>query len=237
MTGASESEAREFAAAFRSFLEWVHSDHIEHNDVIALLRDYLGEGASEQSVVTRTLPPFEQVNLQTALDAWSREPGREVTVHGLSTPPHFGWINLQQLLTGGPMAPVRLSAPSLVDLPNGPGSTLACLQTALLLVSDADGRYVILLNPPSEHEPHPTFAVEIAGLSVQAAQAVHARLALARPMTILLLEPRHSSSSLTIRSRTSRSGSPRGITNDDPLARAERENFDSMPKLVKHLRQ
>ncbi|MBV9338618.1 MAG: ATP-binding protein [Solirubrobacterales bacterium] len=175
--GASDSEAREFAAAFRSFLEWVHVDRAEDNAVLALLREYLGEGASEQSVVTRTLPPFEHVNLQTALDAWSREPGRDVAIHGVSLPPHFGGINLQQLLTGGPMPPIRLSAPALVDLPNGPGSTLACLRTALLMVSDPDGRYVIMINPPSEHEPHPAFAVEIAGLSVEAAQAVHARLA------------------------------------------------------------
>ncbi|MBV8946622.1 MAG: ATP-binding protein [Solirubrobacterales bacterium] len=177
MTGASDSEAREFAAAFRNFLEWVHSEQMEGNDVVALLRDYLGEGASDQSVVTRALPPFEQVNLQTALDAWSREPEREVAIHGVSLPPHFGGVSLQQLLTGGPMPPLRLSAPALVDLPNGPGSTLACLQTALLLVSDADGRYVIMLNPPGEHEPPPSLNVEIAGLSVEAAQAVHARLA------------------------------------------------------------
>lgn len=177
MTGASDAQAREFAAAFRSFLEWVHTAHAEDNDVVALLREYLGEGAADQSVVTRTLPPFEQVNLQTALDAWSREPGRKVTIQGVSLPPHFGGITLQQLLTGRAMAPVSLSAPALVDLPNGPGSTLACLQTALLLVDDAAGRYVIMLGPPDEHGPNQLFAVEIAGLSVADAQAVHARLA------------------------------------------------------------
>jgi hypothetical protein len=176
MAGASESEAREFAAAFRSFLDWVHSAQTEDNEVVALVGEYLGEGASDQSVVTRALPSFEHVNLQTALDAWSAESGREVTVHGVSLPPHFGGINLQQVLTGAHLPPLRLSAPALVDLPNGPGSTLACLQTALLLVSDADGRYVIMVNPPAEHEPHPSLNVEIAGLPVDAAQAVHARL-------------------------------------------------------------
>ncbi|MBO0812675.1 MAG: hypothetical protein J2P23_11615 [Microlunatus sp.] len=35
VTGASDAEAREFAVAFRSFLEWVHSnDHgADHNEV------------------------------------------------------------------------------------------------------------------------------------------------------------------------------------------------------------
>jgi ATPase family associated with various cellular activities (AAA) len=178
MAGASDAEAREFASAYRSFLDWLHSDRAganERNEVAALVGDFLGEGASERSVVTRALPPFEHVNLQTALDAWSQEERRDVAVHGLSMPPHHGGVTLQQLVVGEAMPPVRLSAPGLVDLPNGPGSTLACLQLALLLVSDAHGRYVVMVSAPSEHDPR--LSVEVAGLSVDSAQAVHARLA------------------------------------------------------------
>jgi ATPase family associated with various cellular activities (AAA) len=177
MAGASDSEAREFATAFRSFLEWVHvgEDASERNEVVRLLADYLGADAAEKSVVTRSLPPFEHVNLQTALDAWSLEPGREVIVHGFSIPPHYPPVTLQQLLTGDHMPPLRLAAPALSDIPNGPGSTLACLERALLLVSDGDGRYVVLVSLGAEHDP--SIDVEIAGLSVEAAQAVHARLA------------------------------------------------------------
>ncbi|MFZ0087936.1 MAG: ATP-binding protein [Solirubrobacteraceae bacterium] len=178
MSGASDAEARRFAAAFRSFLEWVHSDEAgarERNEVAALVGAFLGEGASKQSVVTRSLPVFEHVNLQTALDAWSRELGREVVVRGISTPPHYQAATLQQLVTGEAMPPLRLSAPPLVDLPNGPGSTLACLQLAVLLVTDAAGRYVVMVSGPGEHDP--SLEVEVAGLSVDAAQSVHARLA------------------------------------------------------------
>jgi hypothetical protein len=176
--GASESEAREFAGAFLSFLEWAHSHDPrgERNEVVALVGTYLGEEAQGRSVVTRALPPFEHVNLQTALDAWSREPGRRVAVHGFSIPPHHPTVTLQQILTGEGMPWLRLSAPALADLPNGPGSTLACLELALLLVEDADGRYVIMVRVGSDHGP-PSLDIEIAGLSVDAAQAVHARLA------------------------------------------------------------
>src|SRR6202042_1064492 len=107
-------------------------------------------------------------------DAWTREPGREVTVHGISIPPHHGTVNLQQLLTGEAMTPIGLSAPPFLDLPNGPGSTLACLQLAVLLVTDAHGRYVVMVSGPGEHDQ--SLEVEIAGLDVDAAQAVHARL-------------------------------------------------------------
>ena len=55
-------------------------------------------------------------------------------MHGISIPPHHGSVSLQQLVAGEGMPPLRLSAPPLVDLPNGPGSTLACLQLAALLV-------------------------------------------------------------------------------------------------------
>jgi hypothetical protein len=174
VTGASDSEAREFAGAFRGFLEWVHTDAQDRSEVAGLIADFLGAEGSARSVVTRSLPVFEHVNLQTALDAWSREPGREVVMRGLMLPPHYGGVTLQQLVTEQGHHPLRLSAPPLVDLPNGPGSTLACLRLGLLLVSDEHGRYVLMVNGPNEHDPG--LGLEIAGLEVQAAQAVHARL-------------------------------------------------------------
>jgi hypothetical protein len=45
----------------------------------------------------------------------------------------------------------------------------------LLLVTDQRGRYVVMVNGPSEHDPR--LELEIAGLPVEEAQAVHARLA------------------------------------------------------------
>lgn len=172
----SEFEPREFAHAFRSFLEWVHegSDAHERNEVVALVRDFLGSDGAAHSVVTRSLAAFEQVNLQTALSAWSVQPGRSVSVHGITIPPHYGPVSLHQLTTGEGIPPLRLAAPSLADLPNGPGSTLACLQLAALLVTDARGRYVLMVAGPSEHDP--SLSVELAGLPVDAAQAVHAEL-------------------------------------------------------------
>jgi len=61
-----------------------------------------------------------------------------------------------------------------VDRPNGPGSTLACILLAALLVTDEHGRYAVLVVGPSEHDP--SLAVEIAGLPVNAAQAVLSEL-------------------------------------------------------------
>jgi cell division protease FtsH len=177
VTGASDAEAREFASAFRSLMHWVHADEFARgrNQVVALVTGYLGAGATELSVVSRSLPVFEHVNLQTALDAWTREPGRTVDVHGFVIPPHHASVTLQQIISGEGIPPLRLTAPPLVDLPNGPGSTLACLMLALLFVADARGHYVVLVSGPREHDP--ALGVEIAGLSVQSAQQVHGELA------------------------------------------------------------
>jgi hypothetical protein len=173
---ASEAVASEFAAAFSAFLNWIHQsdpESGERNPVAALVADFLGPEGAAHSVVSRDLPLFEHVNLQTAVDAWSAREGRTVDVHGVLLPQHHR-MELQEIVSGESLPPVRLTAPALVDLPNGPGSTLGCLKLALLLVSDARGRYVLLVQSPNEHQQ--TLQVEVAGLPVNKAQAVLAEL-------------------------------------------------------------
>jgi ATPase family associated with various cellular activities (AAA) len=169
---APEAEARAFAASFRSFLHWIHADGDEgrHNEAAALIAGFLGPGGTDHSVVSRELPVFEHVNLQTAINAWSARPGRTVEVRGLLLPPHYSLL-LQQLVSGESVpGQLRLIAPTLVDLPNGPASTVGCLKLALLLVTDDRGRYVVMVQAQGEH--HHGLEVEVAGLPVAAAQAV-----------------------------------------------------------------
>jgi len=171
---APEQQAREFAAAFRTFLEWIHTSFGEENEVSALVRGSLDSGGAGHSVVSRELAPFEQVNLQTALNAWSAGAGRAVEVHGIALPPHYGDITLQQLVAGESLPPLRLTAPALADLPNGPGTTLGCLRLALLLVTDQHGRYVVMVQAPNDHNE--ALQIEIAGLPVEVAQGLLAEL-------------------------------------------------------------
>ena len=172
---APEDQAREFAAAFRGFLHWVHSTAAEEdNEVSALVHDFLGPDGMHHSVVTRELPPFEHVNLQTAVDAWSACTGRKVEVRGIAVPPHYGGLSLQQLVGGEALPPLRLTAPALADLPNGPGSTLGCLRLALLLVTDQNGHHVVMIQAPNEHQR--SLQIEVAGLPVEMAQRLLAEL-------------------------------------------------------------
>ncbi len=174
---ASADEAREFARAYREFLEWVHQGTAGERDnpVAALVQDHLGAGAG-LSVLTHELPPFEHVNVQTALDAWAAEDGRTVAVHGISVPPHYEAPTLQHLVLGEALGPVRSSAPDLVDLPSGPGRTTACLRRAVLLVDDARGRYAVMIRVPDRHG-EPVLSLEVAGLPTAVAQGVLRELA------------------------------------------------------------
>lgn len=115
----------------------------QDNEVSVLVRDFLGSDGVRHSVVSRDLPAFEHVNLQTAIDAWSARAGRTVETRGVANPPHYVPASLQQLVAGDGLPPLRLTAPALADLPNGPGSTLGCLRVALLLVTDELGRYIV----------------------------------------------------------------------------------------------
>jgi cell division protease FtsH len=174
---AEPDEAREFAKAYRQFLAWVHQDEMHGGaaEVVALVRDHLAGEALTRSVIRRDLPTFEHVNLQVALDAWTAQDGRRVEVHGLTVPPHYGPVSLQQLIHGDALPPIRISAPDLVDIPSGPGRTIACLRRALLLVQDRRGSYVVLLLGPDRHHDQ-GLSLEIAGLATLDAQEVLAEL-------------------------------------------------------------
>ncbi len=178
MTTADQESIRSFAESFRGLLEWVHSgspDSSPDNEVVAVVRAHLGETGRAASVVGRDVPLFEQVNLQVALDAWTVEPGRTVRVQGVALPENWGPVGLQDLVHGTVGAPIRLSAPDLDDLPSGPDRTHAVWRTALLLVEDDRGPYVLLVRGPERHG-EPIVKVEVAGLATTVAQQVHREL-------------------------------------------------------------
>jgi hypothetical protein len=169
-----EHEAREFGVAFRQFMNWAHSTaETSDNEVSRLVRAHLGDEGERQSVLTRELPRYEHVNLQTALNAWAAGAGRAVEVHGIALPSHYD-LSLQQLVAAESLPPLRLTAPALADLPNGPDSTLGCLRLAVLLVTDSRGRYVVMIQAPNEHQRG--LLAEVAGLPVDQAQDLLAEL-------------------------------------------------------------
>ncbi|KQS58417.1 hypothetical protein ASG36_10075 [Geodermatophilus sp. Leaf369] len=165
-----------FARQVQEFLTWVHETGSSRRDgaVTGRLLAHLGRSADEETrppVVARELPPFEQVNLQLALEAWVQAEGRSVEVLGWSVPLHHQSPDLGQLLTGENLPYLRPGVPELVDLPSGPGRTTGVWRTAALLVRDHRGDHVVLVRGPERHQ-EPTLTVEVAGLPAETAQQV-----------------------------------------------------------------
>ncbi|WP_091066428.1 AAA family ATPase [Klenkia brasiliensis] len=168
-------EPAEFARQFSRFMSWAHEagDGQADGPVTSALREHLGADAADLPVVARELAPFEQVNLQIALERWVAD--RDVQVVGYSVPPHHMHPELAQLLSGEGLPRLRRTAPPLADLPSGPGRTTAVWRTALLLVRDDRGASVLLVRGPERHQ-QPTLTVEVAGLPGAQAQEVLAEL-------------------------------------------------------------
>lgn len=168
---AEPEEARQFAQAFRQFLSWVHQDDVEGRaqPVVTLVRDHLSSERLEEPVLGRALSLFEHVNVQVALETWMVGEGRSVEVHGLTLPPGYDDVSLQDLLHGAHLPPMTLSTPNLVDVPAGPSRTIACFRRVLLLVDDTRGSYVVQLDA-RYHEQ--VLSLEVAGLPTEDAKGV-----------------------------------------------------------------
>jgi hypothetical protein len=127
-----------------------------------LLTDHLGTDAASLPVASGSWPAYDRVNVQAGLDAWLEEDGRTHEIVGLIQYRHrdFGLADLTQ----GGRQPFGPGAGSVAtqSLPAGPGGiTKACVECALYLTSDDEGKAAILVRGPDEHGP-------MEGLSVQA---------------------------------------------------------------------
>jgi hypothetical protein len=151
-----------------------------------ILADHLGV-VGELEVVAEAWPPYEHVNVQAGLDAWSSAEGRQAELVGI-----VGWqhrpFGLAELLAQGPdphdpFGPSPGTA-SPVNRASGPdGEVRPCLQCALLLVTEGDVRTAVLVRGPEAEMGRPVASVQIVSTDPGGAAATAAeirRLALER---------------------------------------------------------
>ncbi len=122
----------------------------EEQSVGRLLAGHLGTQAAALPIAKAIWPAYDQVNVQTGLNAWLAEPGRTHTLVGLTNYRHrdLGMSDLMQAYWHGP----GIGSVETEALQAGPGDeTLPCVACGLYLVEDADGRAAILLRGPEEH--------------------------------------------------------------------------------------
>ena len=148
----------------------VHAARADEASIQRRLADHLGADAGSLPVASGSWPRYDRVNVQAGLDAWLAEPGREHEVAGITGFRHrmFGLADLSH---PNPWhAGLGLGSVTTDLLPSGPdGATLACVQCALYLVSDADGPVALLVRGPEEHMS-PGVTVEAVAASAERAQ-------------------------------------------------------------------
>jgi ATPase family associated with various cellular activities (AAA) len=161
----------------------IHAARADEASIQRRLADHLGAEAGELPVASSSWPRYDQVNVQAGVDAWLAEPGREHEVAGITGFGHrmFGLADLAQLGTRQPG--LGLGSVTTDLLPSGPdAATLACVQCALYLVSDADGPVALLVRGPEEHMSPGVTVEAVAGSAGRAHRAVDdiRRLSIAR---------------------------------------------------------
>jgi hypothetical protein len=145
----------------------------EEQSVTRLLAGHLQASEATPPVARGSWPAYDQVNVQTGLDAWLAEPDRTHQLVGLTRYRHrdFG---LADLLQGGdqPWGP-GVGSVATEALPAGPdGATRACVQCGIYLTADADGAAVLLVRGPEEHSSREGVHLEVACAQPERAQEI-----------------------------------------------------------------
>ncbi len=148
----------DLGALIRQLLEESHRP--EGQGVGKLLRAHLGAetDAVRTPIYTDELERWELPNLQLALDAAVARPGWASDVLGLGgNARHFGDLNLGGLLGSDHFA---VGPVEFVNVPVGPGRTLACIELAVLLVSAPDGPIGVFVLRGREHYDGPALSLQ-----------------------------------------------------------------------------
>jgi hypothetical protein len=138
-----------------------------------LLLGHLGPGGAAFPTVSSSWPGYDQVNVQSGLNAWLAGDGRHHELTGLTGFRHVEF-GVAELLQPGPYAGhLGLGSAAMTARPAGPeGQALACVQCGLYLVWDAGVPLVLLMQGPSEQMGEPTASIEVCAEDGAAAQRV-----------------------------------------------------------------
>jgi ATPase family associated with various cellular activities (AAA) len=162
-----------FRLARRLLRKVVEAARVEDEPVQRLLSEHLGPDAMGLGVVSGSWQGYDQVNLQTGLDAWLAGDGRKHTLVGLTGFRHtdFGLADLLQ--SGGREYGIGVGSVAMTALPAGPaGQTRTCVQCGVYLVAEGDLRLALLLRGPDDSSANGRATLEVACADQEAAQRV-----------------------------------------------------------------
>jgi hypothetical protein len=137
--------------ALRGVLRWARADLTP--TLAGRLVEHLGGETEGAEIVGDSWALYEHVNVQTGLDAWLTETGREHEIVGVADYEHreFGLAGLMGADAWRDRWAPRPGNVSTVNVPCGPdGQVKACVACALYLVREGEHRVALLLRGLSE---------------------------------------------------------------------------------------
>jgi hypothetical protein len=138
------------------------------------LREHLGADPATLAVLNEQFDPSEHPNLQLALDAYLAAPGREHELLGmLGEQKRFQGMSLSDLLkpsrSGWGPPPPEVGPVDYVNFKLADGNVLACVQSAVVLITDDGQPLVVTVSGVVEHSPRQRVSIEV--LAPERAQA------------------------------------------------------------------
>jgi hypothetical protein len=149
------------------------------SEVRALVHEHLGTDPSRLPMLSERYPEWQDINVQAALEAYCKRPGRTARMVGVSAVRSPGTMmslftglapNIAGLLS---LADARLGAVEYEQKPSGVGAVRACVKTALLLASDENGPLVLWIHEEGRR-PARAKGIDVLAGSVEQARAFFA---------------------------------------------------------------
>ena len=148
-----DRSVEQFGVTFKRFMDAMLAQAPAESPLLARVREHLGAEPTRLPVVVEEFDPFEQPNVQRALDDYVSGEGREAALVGVAADnKRFMAVGLSDLLgRGGSGRPQLAEGPvDYVNYALADGARLACVQFGLYLLRDGDARLVAFVSGPTD---------------------------------------------------------------------------------------
>jgi hypothetical protein len=148
-----EGSVEQFGVTFKRFMDAMLAHAPPESLLLQRIRDHLGADPTRLPVVVEEFDPFEQPNVQRALDDHLSREGREATLVGVAAEnKRFIALGLSDLLSrGGSGRPQLAEGPvDYVNYALADGARLSCVQFGLYLVRESEARLVAFVAGPTD---------------------------------------------------------------------------------------
>jgi ATP-dependent 26S proteasome regulatory subunit len=166
-------DVRGFARQFRAFLEAVHRlmPAAEPSGLARRLEEHLGVDPTGLPVVTESLPPYEQANIQAAMDAFLADPAVTAELIGIAGHgrEHQGFADLVD--SARRHGQYDVGAVDYATVSVGVGRERACVNYGLYLISERGHRHAALVRLSSHRHGPPELLIEVLGTDADATRA------------------------------------------------------------------